>query len=42
VYGMNFTHMPEEDWVWAYPAFWTVCLVLTGGMLVWFKRRGWL
>jgi magnesium transporter len=42
VYGMNFTHMPEEDWVWAYPVFWTVCLVLAGGMLVWFKRRGWL
>ena len=34
--------MPEEDWVWAYPAFWTVCLALAGGMLIWFKRRGWL
>jgi magnesium transporter len=42
VYGMNFTHIPESDWVWAYPVFWTVCLVLAGGMLVWFKRRGWL
>ena len=42
VYGMNFRHMPGEDWVWAYPAFWMVCLVLAGGMLVWFKRRGWL
>jgi magnesium transporter len=42
VYGMNFRHMPEEDWVWAYPAFWMVCLVLAGGMLVYFRRRGWL
>ena len=42
VYGMNFHHMPGEDWVWAYPAFWTVCVLLAGAMLVWFKRRGWL
>jgi magnesium transporter len=42
VYGMNFRHMPEENWVWAYPAFWMVCVVLAGGMLVLFKRRGWL
>jgi len=42
VYGMNLRHMPGEDWVWAYTAFWMVCLILAGGMLVWFKRRGWL
>jgi magnesium transporter len=42
VYGMNFRHMPEEDWVWAYPAFWSVCLLLAGGMLIMFKRKGWL
>jgi magnesium transporter len=41
VYGMNFRHMPEENWVWAYPAFWSVCLLLAGGMLVLFKRKGW-
>ena len=41
VYGMNFRHMPEENWPWAYPAFWTVCLVLAGGMLMLFKRKGW-
>ncbi|MDJ1136366.1 magnesium/cobalt transporter CorA [Streptomyces iconiensis] len=42
VYGMNFDHMPELHWVWAYPAvlllILTVCLVLFRG----FKRRGWL
>jgi magnesium transporter len=42
VYGMNFRHMPEEDWVWAYPAFWTVCVLLAGGMLILFRRKGWL
>ena len=42
VYGMNLRYMPGEDWAGAYPAFWTVCLVLAGGMLVLFKRRGWL
>jgi magnesium transporter len=42
VYGMNFRHMPEEDWVWAYPLFWVVCLTVTGGMLMWFRRKGWL
>ena len=42
VYGMNLRYMPGGDWAWAYPAFWTVCLVLAGGMLVLFKRRHWL
>jgi magnesium transporter len=42
VYGMNFRHMPEEEWVWAYPAFWVVCLSLAGGMMIYFKRKGWL
>ena len=41
VYGMNFRHMPEENWPWAYPVFWTVCLALAGGMLLLFKRKGW-
>jgi magnesium transporter len=34
--------MPEEEWVWAYPAFWVVCLSLAGGMMIYFKRKGWL
>lgn len=42
VYGMNFRYIPEADWPWAYEAFWTVCIVLAGGMLVLFKRKGWL
>jgi magnesium transporter len=42
VYGMNFHHIPELDWPWAYPLFWVICLVLAGGMVAWFRRRGWL
>jgi magnesium transporter len=42
VYGMNFHYMPEDDWVLAYPLFWVVCLVMAGGMIVYFKRKGWM
>jgi magnesium transporter len=42
VYGMNFRDMPELQWHWGYPAFWISMLVLGGGLLLWFRRRGWL
>lgn len=42
VYGMNFQYFPELHLVWAYPAFWVVCLVLATVMLLLFRRRGWL
>jgi magnesium transporter len=42
VYGMNFHYFPELDWPWAYPLFWLICLLLGGGMVAWFRRRGWL
>jgi len=42
VYGMNFHHFPELDWPYAYPLFWAICLATAGGMLGWFRRRGWL
>ncbi|MDQ3762711.1 MAG: magnesium/cobalt transporter CorA [Actinomycetota bacterium] len=42
VYGMNFTHMPELDWVFGYPLA-VVLMVLTALVLRFmFKRRGWL
>lgn len=47
VYGMNFDpdagpfNMPELRWPWGYPFFWLVALACGGGMLWWFKRRGW-
>ncbi len=42
VYGMNFKHMPELDWRWSYPAIWLVMILMSAGMLVWFRRRQWL
>ena len=41
VYGMNMP-IPENDWWWSYPAFWIVCLSIGAGMLIWFRRRGWI
>jgi magnesium transporter len=42
VYGMNFKYMPEMDWVGSYPVFILGCLVITGSMLGYFKRKKWL
>jgi len=42
VYGMNFEHMPELGWRWGYAGFWGVILALSGGMLLFFRRRRWL
>ncbi len=41
VYGMNM-HIPENQWTGSYPIFWGVCVVLAAGMVVWFRKRGWL
>jgi magnesium transporter len=40
VYGMNMP-IPENHWRASYPVFWIVCVTVAGGMLVWFKRKGW-
>ena len=42
VYGMNFTHMPELDWVWGYPFALVLMLASSVGLWVFFKRSGWL
>jgi len=41
VYGMNM-HIPENQWPMSYPVFWGICVALAGGMVYWFRRRGWL
>ena len=42
VYGMNFDNLPELHWRWGYFALWGVMLSCVGGMLVFFRRKGWL
>jgi magnesium transporter len=42
IYGMNFTHMPELDWVLGYPLALLSMLALTIFLYTWFKRRDWL
>jgi magnesium transporter len=39
---MNFRHLPELEWAYGYHGFWVICLATAGGMLAWFRRRGWI
>jgi magnesium transporter len=43
VFGMNFEHMPELKWQWAYPVgFWTMIVFIVAGMVWFFKQKKWL
>jgi magnesium transporter len=42
IYGMNFEHMPELREKLGYPAVLGTMLVVSGSMLLYFRRRGWL
>ena len=42
IYGMNFKFMPELEWKYSYPLMWVVILVVSGAMLLFFKRKKWL
>jgi magnesium transporter len=43
IYGMNFEHMPELGWIWAYPiGFWLIILGLGMFMVYMFRRKNWL
>ncbi|WP_336365490.1 magnesium/cobalt transporter CorA [Marinobacter sp. C2H3] len=47
VYGMNFENpdspwaMPELHWRYGYPMVWGLMIAMTGGLVWFFKRRGW-
>jgi magnesium transporter len=41
IYGMNFKHMPELEARWGYPAVLGLMLLTAGGMVAYFRRRGW-
>jgi magnesium transporter len=42
IYGMNFAHMPEINWPWAYPAVLIFMALIAVYMLLYFRRKGWL
>lgn len=42
VYGMNFHYMPELAQPWGYPILLLVMASVAGGMLLFFRRKGWL
>ena len=42
VYGMNFEYMPELHYKWAYPVVWILMIIITVGMIIYFKKKKWL
>ena len=42
IYGMNFDSMPELHTAWAYPALLAVMALTAGGMILYFRARGWI
>lgn len=47
LYGMNFDtsspwNLPELSWRYGYPGLLGVMVLVGGGLVLWFKRRGWL
>lgn len=42
MFGMNFTQMwPQWDWSYGFVFFWVITILIAGGMLTFFKNRGW-
>lgn len=42
IYGMNFHYMPELSWEHGYAWAWGLMAVMSAGIWLWFKRKGWL
>jgi magnesium transporter len=42
IYGMNFVHMPELDWIVGYPLALLLMVSMVTALLVLFKKSGWL
>jgi magnesium transporter len=42
VYGMNFKYMPELQWEYGYYAVWALIILITVGMLVYFRLKKWI
>jgi magnesium transporter len=42
IYGMNFKHMPELEWPYGYLFAWAIMAAAAGGMLYYFRKKGWM
>ena len=42
IYGMNFRHMPELEWIFGYPMAIAIMILTVVGLRWYFKRVGWL
>jgi magnesium transporter len=42
LYGMNFRHMPELEWVYGYPSVLLLMALIASAILLFFKRKRWL
>lgn len=42
IYGMNFDFMPELHWHAGYPAVLLIMVLVTLGIYLWFRRKGWM
>lgn len=42
IYGMNFKHMPELEWLWGYPFAIGMMAVIAVSILTWFRAKHWL
>lgn len=42
IYGMNFEHMPELKWRYGYYYLWGIMLIVSGGLVYYFRHRNWL
>jgi magnesium transporter len=42
IYGMNFDHMPELSKPWGHPAALGTMGVIALGMLLYFRKKGWI
>jgi len=42
IYGMNFRHMPELDWLLGYPMALGLMVLVAVGPILFLRRRGWL
>ena len=42
LYGMNFDHMPELHWDYGYAFSWALMILTAAGLVIFFRKRGWL